>query len=89
MTLALNAAAASNLGVFHELARDVPDVLSPIDGEGWLQTVLDYAAPDSPRRAAQLQRMAINRIPNWHDHFAAVQDWLPPCEAWLDIRAHK
>lgn len=67
---------ASHLGVFNEVAGDVPDVLSPIDGEGWLQAVLDYSAPVSPRRAAQLQRMATYRTPTWDDHFVVVQELL-------------
>lgn len=64
---------ASNLPVFAEVAGEVPDVLSPIDGQGWLQAVLDYAAPDHPRRTAQLQRMANYKLPTWSDHFSAVE----------------
>ncbi len=67
---------ASTLGVFREVAGHVPDVLSPIDGEGWLQAVLDYTAPDSTRRPAQLQRMASFNLPTWDDHFGPVQELL-------------
>jgi glycosyltransferase involved in cell wall biosynthesis len=67
---------ASNLSVFAEVAGDVPDVLSPIDGEGWLQAVLDYSAESSPRRATQLQRMVSYRVSTWDDHFAAVEGLL-------------
>lgn len=67
---------ASSLGVFHEVAGAVPDVLSPIDGEGWLQAVLDYSAQGSPRRAAQVHRLASYRVPTWDEHFSAVEGLL-------------
>ncbi len=67
---------ASNLAVFDEVAGDVPDVLSPIDGEGWLQAVLDFADPASARREQQLQRMARYQVPTWAAHFSAVEQWL-------------
>ncbi len=64
---------ASDLSVFREIAGDVPDFLSPIDGLGWMQTVLDYAAAPSTRREAQLQRMQGFRVPTWDDHFTQVE----------------
>jgi glycosyltransferase involved in cell wall biosynthesis len=67
---------ASSLPVFRELAGDIPDYISPIDGAGWMQAVKDYAAPASPRRAAQCDRLASYTIPGWADHFAVVDDWL-------------
>lgn len=67
---------ASALPVFAEVAGDVPDVLSPIDGEGWLRAVLDYNETDSPRRAAQLRRLAMYQVPSWDNHFAAVEELL-------------
>ena len=67
---------ASNLNVFRELAGDIPDYLSPIDGLGWSQAIEVYARDDSPARAAQLLRMAGWQPPRWTDHFAKVDRWL-------------
>lgn len=67
---------ASNLGVFRELAGDVPDYFSPIDGLGWMNAILDYAAADSPARDAQLARMQGWVAPTWSAHFAKVDAWL-------------
>lgn len=63
---------ASDLTVFREIAGDIPDFLSPMDGPGWLRAVLDYSAPHGLRRQAQLQRMQAFRVPTWDDHFAQV-----------------
>ncbi|MCW2382170.1 glycosyltransferase family 4 protein [Sphingobium sp. B2D3C] len=67
---------ASNLGVFRELAGDIPDYLSPIDGLGWSQLIEDFAQPDSIRRAEQLKRLAGWQPPTWADHFAKLDPWL-------------
>ena len=67
---------ASDLEVFRELAGDIPDYLSPIDGLGWERAIEDYAAPDSARRATQLDRMTGWKAPSWEAHFAAVDRWL-------------
>ena len=64
---------ASDLSVFREIAGDVPDFLSPIDGPGWMQAVLDYAATSGARREAQLQRMQGFKVPTWDEHFAQVE----------------
>ncbi len=67
---------ASNLSVFLELAGDIPDYISPIDGLGWSQAIEAYARDDSPARAAQVVRMTGWRPPLWEDHFAQVDRWL-------------
>lgn len=64
---------ASSLPVFREIAGDVPEYLSPLDGLGWLNAIEAYTVPDSPRRAAQLQRMQRLVLPTWDQHFAQVQ----------------
>lgn len=69
---------ASRLPVFHEVAGDVPDYLSPIDGEGWLSTVLDYCSPEGHLRPAQLRRLQGYRAPTWDSHFDAVERLLGP-----------
>lgn len=67
---------ASDLGVFRELAGEIPDYFNPIDGIGWARTVEDYAKADSAARTAQLKRMAGWSPPSWEDHFRKVDRWL-------------
>jgi glycosyltransferase involved in cell wall biosynthesis len=54
---------ASDLPVLHESAAGVPDYASPTDGARWQALIDDYARPDSPLRAAQLQRLAGFEVP--------------------------
>jgi hypothetical protein len=63
----------SNLAALRENGGDVPEYLDPLDGPGWRAAVIDYSAPASPRRAAQLQRLASWRVPSWEGHFTAVE----------------
>jgi len=67
---------AGNLPVFHEIAGNVPDYLDPLDGMGWLSRIEDYCLPGSPRRAAQLERLAGYSPPTWEDHFAVIDKFL-------------
>lgn len=67
---------ASDLSVFREIAGDVPDFLSPIDGPSWAEAVLSYAAPHSARRDSQLQRMKGFTVPTWQKHFFQVEQFL-------------
>jgi hypothetical protein len=68
------------LQVFKEIAGDVPEYLSPLDGLGWLDAITAYAVPDSPRRQAQLQRMRSLALPTWDAHFEQVQRLLDRIE---------
>lgn len=72
---------ASDLPVFREIAADVPDYLDPLDGPGWRAALLDYAQAHSPRRAAQLARMAHFQPPTWAQHFVRVEALLAQCSA--------
>ena len=75
--LALNVPVlASNLGVFHEIADDIPDYLDPLDGPGWLARIHAYARADSPERSAQLKRIERFREPTWAEHFERVDRFL-------------
>ncbi|WP_428484559.1 glycosyltransferase family 4 protein [Rhodopila sp.] len=62
----------SDIPVFREVGRDVPEFLDPLDGLGWLQAIRDYSAADSPRRAAQLARLPAWHAPRWEPHIDAV-----------------
>lgn len=63
---------ASDLAVFHEIAGDLPDYCDPLDGLGWLELIADYSSSDSPKRAAQLQRITGYHPPTWQEHFSKV-----------------
>jgi glycosyltransferase involved in cell wall biosynthesis len=67
---------ASDLKVFREVGGDVPDYLDPLDAPAWRAAVEDYAAPDSPRRRAQIMRHSRYRRSSWNDHFRSVDAFL-------------
>ncbi|HYZ34852.1 MAG TPA: glycosyltransferase family 1 protein [Crenalkalicoccus sp.] len=66
----------SDLPALREVGGEVPDYLDPLDGAAWRRAVLDYAAADSPRRAAQLARLRHWSPPRWADHFDRVEAFL-------------
>ena len=63
----------SDLAPLRENGREVPEYLNPLDGVGWASAIIDYALPASPRRDAQLRRLAGWRPPSWETHFADVE----------------
>ena len=65
----------SDLPALRETGGGVPDYLDPRDSEAWRTAILDYAA-ESPRRMAQLTRLAQWRAPSWNEHFAIVDELL-------------
>lgn len=67
---------ASDLPVFREIGGDVPVYLNPTDAAEWKRVILDYARPNSARRAAQIKRMESFREPDWDGHFDRVESWL-------------
>lgn len=67
---------ASDLGVFRETAKDIPEYIDPFDRTGWLGAIEDYTISPENRRARQIERMHDFAPPNWDDHFAAVNAWL-------------
>lgn len=73
----------SDIAALRETGASVPEFFDPLDGPGWRAAILDYAAPGSLRRAAQLQRLAAWRPPRWEEHFAMVERFIadPPAAA--------
>jgi glycosyltransferase involved in cell wall biosynthesis len=67
---------ASNLGVFREIAQDIPHYLEPLDGKGWEAMIREYMKPDSLQRAAQITRMEKFQPTTWEEHFGCVNDFL-------------
>jgi glycosyltransferase involved in cell wall biosynthesis len=70
---------ASDLPVFREIAGAIPYYLSPLDGLGWKQAILEYAKPDSTVRLEQVERMEGFVAPTWEAHFAVVDELI----AWV------
>ena len=69
-------ALCSDIAALRETGGGVPEYLDPLDGPGWRATILDYAAPQSFRRAAQLARLAAWRPPRWDAYFALVDAFI-------------
>jgi len=69
-------ALCSDIAALRETGGAVPEFLDPLDGPGWGRAVLDYADPLSPRRGAQLTRLAGWRPPRWDEHFAMVDRFM-------------
>jgi glycosyltransferase involved in cell wall biosynthesis len=69
-------ALCSDIPALRETGGAVPEYLDPLDGPGWRSAILDYAAAESPRREAQLARLANWQPPVWPDHFALVDRFL-------------
>ena len=74
----------SDLGVFREVGRGVPEYLDPLDGPGWMQAISDYAASESPRRRQQLARLRDWQAPTWDTHMRAVTDFIGAISAGRD-----
>ncbi|WP_434661785.1 glycosyltransferase family 1 protein [Paraburkholderia sp. A3BS-1L] len=68
---------ASDLAVFREIAGDIPDYLDPLDGNGWLDRIQNYAAAPCTARDEQLARIKRFNEPTWTQHFEAVDNFLP------------
>jgi len=67
---------ASDLPVLQQIGGGVPDFLDPLDAMAWISHIEDYAHADSPRRAAQMQRLAGFRPTTWKEHFRTVDDFM-------------
>ncbi|MDW8443170.1 MAG: glycosyltransferase family 1 protein [Acetobacteraceae bacterium] len=65
-------AIVSDLPALREVGGDVPEYLDPLDAAAWARAIRDYAADPSPRREAQLARLAGWRRPTWREHFRIV-----------------
>jgi glycosyltransferase involved in cell wall biosynthesis len=62
----------SDLAALRENGCDVPEFLDPLDSRGWRDAIIDYSSETSPRRQAQIGRLAGWKTRGWQDHFAAV-----------------
>jgi glycosyltransferase involved in cell wall biosynthesis len=74
-------ALCSDIPALRETGGAVPEFLDPLDGPGWRSAILDYAAPQSARRNAQLARLALWDPPRWGRHFAIVDRFIAEAAA--------
>jgi glycosyltransferase involved in cell wall biosynthesis len=63
----------SDIPSFREIAGRIPEYLDPQAGADWARIVMDYAAPNSTRRAEQLRRVETYHAPTWKNHFSIMQ----------------
>lgn len=66
---------ASDLGVFREVAGDIPLYLRPDDAAAWMDAILTYSA-ESEDRQRQVSLIANYAAPSWEEHFRRVDSWL-------------
>ena len=62
----------SDLPALREAGGDAADYLHPLDGIGWHNALIEYSAPGSGRRAAQLARMQAWMPPSWEEHVRII-----------------
>jgi glycosyltransferase involved in cell wall biosynthesis len=66
----------SDIPPFVEIGGGVPEFFDPLDGPSWHTALIDYAAPNSSRRAAQILRLKTWSPPDWREHFAKIEELL-------------
>jgi glycosyltransferase involved in cell wall biosynthesis len=66
---------ASDLGVFREVAGDIPLYLRPDDAAAWMDAILNYSAKSEDRQR-QVSLIGNYTAPSWADHFRRVDSWL-------------
>jgi len=64
------------LPAIREFAGDIPDYAEPFDGHRWMELLMEYSAPDSTRRTAQLERLPSFRDTSWPAHFTHTEAFL-------------
>jgi hypothetical protein len=67
---------ASDIEVFREIGGDALDYIDPLDGLGWRDAIIDYAKPDSGRRADTLARAGAIRREDGASFFAKTDAFL-------------
>ena len=67
---------ASDLSVFKEIAGNIPEYLSPLDGIGWEAMIVDYSDTNSTKRSAQMERLKNFISPTWKKHFEIIDEFL-------------
>lgn len=69
-------AIVSDIPVFREVAQGRALFLSPLDGAGWRDAIIDFSAADSPRRREAVRAASGFSPPRWDRYFASVEGFL-------------
>lgn len=64
---------ASDIGVFREIAGDIPEYIDPLKTKRWAQLIVEYMQPNSLMRQEQCIRIANFKAPTWEEHFEKVE----------------
>ncbi|MCX6072955.1 MAG: glycosyltransferase family 1 protein [Campylobacterales bacterium] len=65
---------ASDLGVFREIAGDIPEYIDSLDGKRWKEMIIEYARSNSSKRQDQIERIKKLELPTWEYHFNQVDN---------------
>lgn len=66
----------SDIPTFREVAQGRAVFLSPIDGKGWREAILEFTDRDAPRRIAALEAARAFAAPDWPSYFEGVESFL-------------
>jgi glycosyltransferase involved in cell wall biosynthesis len=64
----------SDIPELKESGQNIPDYIHPVDGLGWMNTIIDYCHHESALRSAQMARISLFRPPTWEEHFRLVSE---------------
>jgi glycosyltransferase involved in cell wall biosynthesis len=63
---------ASDLGVFREIAGEIPEYIDSLDGKKWKEMIIEYSGLNSSKRQNQIERIKKLELPTWEHHFHKV-----------------
>lgn len=66
---------ASDIGVFREIAGNIPRYVDPTDKEGWAEAIISLLS-EGPERRRQDEALRAFQPPEWSNHFATVERFL-------------
>jgi glycosyltransferase involved in cell wall biosynthesis len=67
---------ASDIPSFREIGGERLVLLSPIDGERWLETIRIFADPNRSERQALLAQMEDHQPPTWDGFFSTIENFI-------------
>ncbi len=66
----------SDIAPFQEAGQGIPTLLSPLDGNGWREAILEFSRDHSFARLAQMEHLKNYRPPTWDGHFEKLATFL-------------
>lgn len=71
---------ASDIEVFDEIGQSIPELISPINGDIWIEYIEDYMKNSSVKRDLQLERLNGYLHWQWSQHFECVENLMKKLE---------